>query len=246
VITLEKYGPNATIVTGELGRVDGTRSSSRSTSARTSTRPACSTTSRRPAPRCVTVYNAGFIVGERRGLTIQVLRELYAEYDQDAILANVAELAPTTDNASRVVVWDGDEILDLVLWDLRSVSTLTVDIDTATPTTLVEGTDFWLRPKPNRDGAYPYLKMSRTIPRRPRLSGGPEREVRITGNWGFSAIPERAEQAVKVAVSLWIKRDAAAFAATYNPDEGRALIPDYLPAASKAMVRNLKRRVAGV
>ena len=68
VITMEKYGPNATIVTGELGRVDGT-------------------------PIVVSEFvrqdlNASG-VGERRSQNIQVLRELYAEYDQDAILISL-------------------------------------------------------------------------------------------------------------------------------------------------------------
>jgi hypothetical protein len=89
VITMEKYGPNATIVTGELGRVDGSpvvvseyvRQDLNATGVFDNV-----TTNR---TEIVTVYNRGFIVGEKRGQNIQVLRELYAEYDQDAILISL-------------------------------------------------------------------------------------------------------------------------------------------------------------
>lgn len=85
VLTLEKYGPNATILAGELGRVDGSpivvseyvREDLNATGVYDGT-----TTNR---SETVTVNRAGFALGERRGVTVQVLRELYAESDQDAI-----------------------------------------------------------------------------------------------------------------------------------------------------------------
>lgn len=85
VLTLEKYGPQATILTGELARADGTpiivseyvRSDMNASGVYDG-----ATTTRTDV---ITVNRRGYALGERRGMTLQVLRELYAEYDQDAI-----------------------------------------------------------------------------------------------------------------------------------------------------------------
>lgn len=87
VLTLDKYGPSAPILTGELGKADGAplvvseyaRADLNASGVQDGT-----TTNRTLA---LTVHRSGFAVGERRGITVQVLRELYAEYDQDAIIA---------------------------------------------------------------------------------------------------------------------------------------------------------------
>lgn len=88
VLTLEKYGPYATILTGELGKVDGSpiivseyvRSDLNASGVYDGT-----TTTR---SELLTVNRKSFAIGERRGLTLQVLRELYAEFDQDAVTAS--------------------------------------------------------------------------------------------------------------------------------------------------------------
>lgn len=88
VLTMEKYGPYATIVTGELGKVDGSpivvseyvRSDLNASGVYDGT-----TTTK---TEVITVNRRGYAMGERRGLTLQVLRELYAEFDQDAIAAS--------------------------------------------------------------------------------------------------------------------------------------------------------------
>lgn len=86
VITVDKYGPNATILAGELGKIDGipivvseaVRQDLNATGVYDGV-----TTNR---TETLTVNTKGYVVGERRGLTVQVLRELYAESDQDAIM----------------------------------------------------------------------------------------------------------------------------------------------------------------
>jgi hypothetical protein len=88
VLTLDKYGPNAPILTGELGKVDGipivvseyVRQDLNASGVHDGV-----TTNRTLA---LTVNRRGFLQGQRRGLTVQVLRELYAESDQDAIVAS--------------------------------------------------------------------------------------------------------------------------------------------------------------
>jgi HK97 family phage major capsid protein len=88
VITMEKYGPNATIFAGELGKADGIPivvSEYQRTDLNVAGAYDNVTKTRSVA---VTVHQSGFLRGIRRGMTIQVLRELYAEDDQDAILAS--------------------------------------------------------------------------------------------------------------------------------------------------------------
>lgn len=84
--TVDKYGPAATLLAGELGKVDGApvivseyvRQDLNASGVHDGT-----TTNRSVA---LTVNRRGFLVGNRRGVTVQVLRELYAESDQDCIV----------------------------------------------------------------------------------------------------------------------------------------------------------------
>lgn len=85
VYTIDKYGPGATILAGELGRADGAplivsefvRQDLNATGVQDGV-----TTDRTIVQ---SVNRRGFVVGSRRGLTVQVLRELYAESDQDVV-----------------------------------------------------------------------------------------------------------------------------------------------------------------
>lgn len=87
VITMEKYGVLATILSGELGKADGaplivseySRVNLNATGVFDNV-----TTNRGVA---ITVNTRGFLIGERRGMTLQLLKELYSESDQDAIIA---------------------------------------------------------------------------------------------------------------------------------------------------------------
>lgn len=86
VYTVDKYGPGATILAGELGRADGTplivseyvRQDLNASGVFDNV-----TTNR---TQIITVNRRGFLMGERRGVTVEVLRELYAESDQDAVI----------------------------------------------------------------------------------------------------------------------------------------------------------------
>lgn len=88
-LTLEKYGPQAVILNGELARVDGipivvsqfVRDDLNATGVYDGT-----TTTKTIA---ITVNTNCWLVGNRRALTVQTLRELYAEYDQDAIAVSM-------------------------------------------------------------------------------------------------------------------------------------------------------------
>lgn len=101
VFTLEKYGPNATILQGELAKVDNVPiivSEAVHTNLNAVGVVDGVTTNRSEA---ITVYRNGLGRGQRRGLTVEVLRELYSEWDQDAVKVStrlaLASLFPNTE-----------------------------------------------------------------------------------------------------------------------------------------------------
>lgn len=89
VLTVDKYGPQATILRGELGSLDGSpivvseyvRQDLNATGVYDGV-----TTNRTLA---LTVNRRGYLMGSRRGITVDVYRELYAESDQDAVIASL-------------------------------------------------------------------------------------------------------------------------------------------------------------
>jgi HK97 family phage major capsid protein len=85
VLTLEKYGPQATILKGELGSVDSVPLivSEKMHVDLNATGVFDNVTTNRT--EAITVYRPGFRTGTRRGLTLEILRELYSEFDQDAV-----------------------------------------------------------------------------------------------------------------------------------------------------------------
>ena len=102
VVTLDKFGTNATILTGQIASVDGSPvivSEYVSDFQNASGVFDNSTTTQTSA---ITVHRGGFIRGQRRDLTVQTLHEVYAEADQDALIASLRQaftpLYPSTEN----------------------------------------------------------------------------------------------------------------------------------------------------
>lgn len=89
VITVDKLGPNATILSGQLAVVDGTavvvsefiRQDLNATGVHDAV-----TTNRSTA---ITVHRGGFVQGERRGVTVKINEHSYDETDQDLLTASM-------------------------------------------------------------------------------------------------------------------------------------------------------------
>jgi HK97 family phage major capsid protein len=87
VMTVDKYGPSATILSGELAKLDGipiivsefVREDLNASGVYDGT-----TTDRTVLPL---VYRPGFLYGDRRSITLKVSQELYMETDQDVAIA---------------------------------------------------------------------------------------------------------------------------------------------------------------
>lgn len=86
VVTVDKFGAGATVLTGQLGAVDGVplvvSEYVRNNLNASGVYDGATTTETFAA----VVHRLGFINGIRREMTMQWLREQYAEYDQDALL----------------------------------------------------------------------------------------------------------------------------------------------------------------
>lgn len=133
------------------------------------------------------------------------------------------EFAPATTNETRTYVYGGHGLVDLAPYDVRTVSQIVLDTDTTSPITL-DPTQYRLRPKP-LVGGYHLLQIY-------GYGEGTygERELEITGDWGFETIPADVEHACIITVVTWLRRDVQAFSSTFSLDEGREEIPEALPA----------------
>ena len=143
------------------------------------------------------------------------------------------EFAPAG-TAARSWWYYGDEVLSLAPYDFRS-GTVQIDTHTSSPSTLTENSDYYLEPLPAPDGVYQHIRFARG------WCAYNQREVTITGNWGFSAVPEDVKHACVVTVGIWMRRDVQAFSATFNVDEGRLERPEALPSAVRATLGHYRR-----
>jgi hypothetical protein len=183
------------------------------------------------------------------------LQKETASTAQDAIISSLITRASTaitrycnrefiaTTAVARKFSYDPNPkgFLDLAPYDLRSVTTVKLDTETAAPITLA-ATDYQLQPKTARDGVYTFLYFLRSSSAQ-AFSGltFPEREVEITGNWGFAAVPGDVEHWCIVQVALWLRRDVAAFESTFSLDEDRLERPQALASAVRAGLRDYER-----
>lgn len=103
VQTVDKYGAQATVLTGELGRADGVplivseyvRQDLNATGVRdgvTTTRTVACTVNRR-----------AFLRGTRRELSVEFLRELYSESDQDAVKVSTRQALERRHGSEKTV-----------------------------------------------------------------------------------------------------------------------------------------------
>lgn len=91
VQTMDKYGPNATIVAGELAKVDGVSVLVSEAIRQDLNAAGVFDGVTETETVALTVFKRGFVRGIRRELEVQLLRELYAESDQDAIIVRTRQ-----------------------------------------------------------------------------------------------------------------------------------------------------------
>lgn len=153
------------------------------------------------------------------------------------------EFAPATTAATRKFEWHPNAtFVDLAPYDVRSVTTVRLDSDQTTPTTLTTD-EYRLWPRPNRDGTYQALRIRPWTIVSPSWQFPDVREVEVTGDWGFAAIPEDVKHTALVTVATWLRRDVAAFSQTFNLSEDRVERPEFLPSAIARQLDHYKRTI---
>lgn len=133
-----------------------------------------------------------------------------------------------------------------VLWapyDLRAVTSVTVDTDLPAADQTVLTTDDWrLHPRTPRE-VYEWMQLAPEYAAR----SGEERELTINGTWGYAKVPESVELACILTVTDWLRRHVSAFSTTFEPEEedgGRAR-PLPLPGDAYGLIVPYMRRTAG-
>jgi hypothetical protein len=89
--TVDQYGPGATILTGEIGRLWGSPVISTDLIATTMDANGVIPAAPGNLTIAIAVNPSWFIHGVRRNTTVQILTELYAESDQDAVLVTTRQ-----------------------------------------------------------------------------------------------------------------------------------------------------------
>lgn len=142
-----------------------------------------------------------------------------SETGQDAVIADLVtkasrqilqefqrEFAPTSSATTRTFeaeVFAGDGgFVNLAPYDLRTLTTLKIDTDTATPITLTSA-EYRLRPVPNPFGVYDRIEL-KPLTRIARSIEWKRRQITVLGDWGFASVPEDVEHWCNVQVSAWL------------------------------------------
>jgi hypothetical protein len=150
------------------------------------------------------------------------------------------EFAPQTAGASRQFWWRCESgSLSLSPYDLRTATSVKIDTVNGTGGTTLSTDEYRLHPKPQADGVFTRVEL-RPYGFNP-WSRFPDREVTVTGDWGWPAVPDDVKHACVVTVATWFRRDVAAFGTTFSLDEGRLERPESLPSAVRAGLGHYRR-----
>lgn len=154
------------------------------------------------------------------------------------------EFAPTTTAAARKYRYDGRGVINLAPDDLRTVTTIQIDTDTTSPTTL-DSTQYKLWPTRTKHGVYSHVYLiGINNPTQTTQTWPMYRQVTITGNWGWSSIPTPVERACILLVMDLLSRTSD----WKNTDfEGLSAAGSFvaMPLHVRTMLAQYKRHSAG-
>lgn len=115
------------------------------------------------------------------------------------------EFAPlSTASQTRVFSYYGGGRLYFTPYDASTISSVTIDTETDTSTTLTVDEDYFLFPRNAPAGVYEFMELRGCEPGR-RTSASvnrPWREVTVVGTWGFASVPADVELAANMQVAF--------------------------------------------
>lgn len=179
-----------------------------------------------------------------QALISDLSRAIMREYDR--------EFAPVTASATRrFQVPAGSLFLDLAPYDLRTVSTLTINPEADGGSALTATTDFQLMPVTSAQGPYQGLRFSNRLTSLHVSQTAQDYGytlVDIAGAWGFGSVPQDVKRACVIAVQSALRRDLTELAIA-GIDEPQMISPEgpathAIPAASRRLLAPY-RRTAG-
>lgn len=190
------------------------------------------------------------------------LRMPKAEDDQDPVLEDVIagvsahivdayqqEFVPATSVATlRSFSYGGNGRVDLAPFNAQSgtITVVTVDGDTTSPRTLLEGTDFFQQPRLSKWGVVNSLR----IPHYSYINYFPAdlyklnyRRVDITAKWGYPTIPPPVREAAILTAISWYRRDGSRPSGLANEDIDDGGSGDVaIPQRARWLMRGFEKR----
>lgn len=115
-----------------------------------------------------------------------------------------------TPASAKVFDYYGGGFLHFAPYDLQTLTSVQIDTDGDTPTTLTQDDDFFLKPVDKRDGAWEGMQLRGLSPSvRTTQDYRPSREVTVTGVWGMPSVPTEVALATKMLVGWWYRQFSA-------------------------------------
>ena len=178
-----------------------------------------------------------------QSLISDLSRAIIREYDR--------EFAPAATATRRFQVPVGSLYLHLAPYDLRTVTSLTVNPEASGGTALTATTDYQLMPVVIQQGTYEGVRFSSRVTSLHTSQTAQDYGytlVDINGAWGFSSVPEDVKRACVIAVQSALRRDLTELAIA-GIDEPQSIAPEgpathAIPAASRRLLAPF-RRTAG-
>lgn len=150
------------------------------------------------------------------------------------------EFAPANTTATRkFLLHGGEDLVNLWPYSLQSATTVVLDSDLATTITLAT-TDYKLRPTPPRDGIYDTLDLL-GYSGISSAANPPDREVSITGTWGYPTVPLEAKRACITTVVHWLNVNTATFPHADDSPDSMAPPKRGIPNEAREMLARFKR-----
>jgi hypothetical protein len=163
----------------------------------------------------------------------------------DAIMNDCdREFAPVTASATRRFRIDGLRV-DLAPFDLRTVTTMTINPEGSSPTVLNATTDYQLLPIGAPSGTYTSVQLSgflASLYGSATLYAYGYALLDINGAWGFSSVPTDVNRACVITVGSWLRKDVSALLSGSELDLGGGLAPSF---PSTMEIPNAARDILG-
>ena len=155
------------------------------------------------------------------------------------------EFAPATASATRRFRVDGLTI-NLAPYDLRTVTSMSLNPETASPATLTVTTDYQLLPIGGTSGGtFTSVRLSGLLAslfQSSTVFAFGYALLDVNGAWGFSSVPADVNRACVVTVGSWLRKDVSQLIATGEFEMGAGLAPQF---PSTMEIPNAAKRLLG-